>query len=159
MILLAYSVRITPPYVHGEDLVTMQIGLMGIYVRPIALFVYLYFLSYVFGLNASISKCRLIKLPPYAFEAVYSLAWLFAMISGFELIYQIIIWTAGLSIAGPNYSPLSSVYEINVYFVVALLVLVLTMSCYSINYLGRIRVARRRLSERAGSPDPSIRDI
>jgi len=99
-ILLAYSVRATSPYVVGENLVLAEIYLPGFYMKPITLFTYLFFLSYAFGLNSPISKARFLRMGEHAFEALYVLAWFFVMLSGFEVLYQIVLWSAGLSVQG-----------------------------------------------------------
>jgi len=149
-ILLAYSVRATSPYVVGENLVLAEIYLPGFYIKPITLFTYLFFLSYAFGLNSGISKARFLGMGEHAFEALYVLAWFFVMLSGFEVMYQIVLWSAGLSVQGlqnpdiiVNWWP-SNPYAINVVFAAKLVVLIFAMSCYSVDYLRKMRTEREK---------------
>ncbi len=149
-ILLAYSVRATSPYVVGENLVLAEIYLPGFYMKPITLFTYLFFLSYAFGLNSPISKARFLRMGEHAFEALYVLAWFFVMLSGFEVLYQIVLWSAGLSVQGlqnpdiiVNWWP-SNPYAINVVFAAKLVVLIFAMSCFSVDYLRKTRTAREK---------------
>lgn len=149
-ILLSYSVRGSAPYVVGENLVLAEIYLPGFIIKPITLFTYMFFLSYAFGLNSPISKARFLRMGDHAFESLYVLAWFFVMMSGFEVMYQIVLWSAGLSVQGlqnpdiiVNWWP-ANPYAINVVFAAKLVVLIFAMSCFSVDYLRRIRGARER---------------
>jgi len=150
-ILVSYSVRATAPYVVGQNLVLAEIYLPGFYIKPITLFTYFFFLSFAFGLSSRISKARFVRMDERLFEGVYVLAWFFVMMSGFEVIYQIVLWSAGLSVQGlqnpdiiVNWWPLNP-YAINVVFAAKLVVLVFAMSCFSVDYLRRLRTARERI--------------
>jgi len=150
-ILVSYSVRATAPYVVGQNLVLAEIYLPGFYIKPITLFTYFFFLSYAFGLSSRISKDRFVRMDERLFEGLYVLAWFFVMMSGFEVIYQIVLWSAGLSVQGlqnpdiiVNWWPLNP-YAINVVFAAKLVVLVFAMSCFSVDYLRRMRTARERV--------------
>ena len=149
-VLLAYSVRVTAPYVVGENLVLAEIYLPGFYVKPITLFTYMFFLCYAFGLSSSISKARFLRMDKRIFEALYVLAWFFVMLSGFEVLYQIVLWSAGLAVQGlqnpdiiVNWWP-ANPYAINVVFSAKLVVLIFAMSCFSVDYLRRMRTAREK---------------
>jgi len=149
-ILLTYSVRATAPYVVGENLVLAEIPLPGFFIKPITLFTYFFFLSFAFGLNSPISKSRFLRMDDRVFESLYILAWFFVMLSGFEVMYQIVLWSAGLAVQGlqnpdiiVNWWPLNP-YAINVVFAAKLVVLIFAMSCFSLDYLRRVRSAREK---------------
>jgi hypothetical protein len=151
VILMSYSVKATAPYVVGENLVLAEIYLPGFSIKPITLFTYFFFLSFGFGLSSRISKARFVRMDERLFESLYVLAWFFVMMSGFEVIYQIVLWSAGLSVQGlqnpdiiVNWWPLNP-YAINVVFAAKLVVLVFAMSCFSVDYLRRLRSARERI--------------
>lgn len=153
VVLLAYSVRATAPYIVGENLVLAEIYLPGFYAKPITLFTYFFFLSYAFGLNSQISRSRFLRMREQAFESIYILAWFFVMVSGFEVLYQIVLWSAGLSVQGlqnpdiiVNWWP-ANPYAINVVFAAKLVVLLFAMSCFSLDYLRRIRTLREDASK------------
>jgi hypothetical protein len=149
-ILLTYSVKATAPYVVGENLVLAEIYLPGFIIKPITLFTYMFFLSFAFGLNSSVSRARFLKMDERLFEGFYILAWFFVMLSGFEVMYQIVLWSAGLAVQGlqnpdiiVNWWP-ANPYAINVVFAAKLVVLIFAMSCFSVDYLRRIRTAREK---------------
>ena len=149
-VLLAYSFKVTAPYVVGENLVLAEVYLPGFIIKPITLFTYMFFLSYAFGLNSSISRTRFLKMDERLFEGFYVLAWFFVMLSGFEVMYQIVLWSAGLAVQGlqnpdiiVNWWP-ANPYAINVVFAAKLVVLIFAMSCFSADYLRRMRTAREK---------------
>ncbi len=149
-VLLAYSFKATAPYVIGENLVLAEVNLILIQIKPITLFTYLFFLSYGFGLNSSVSKERFLKIGDRLFESLYVLAWFFVMMSGFEVMYHIVLWSAGLSVQGlqnpdiiVNWWP-ANPYAINVVFAAKLVVLIFAMSCFSVDYLKRMRNLPKR---------------
>jgi hypothetical protein len=149
-VLLAYSVKVTAPYVVGENLVLAEVYLPGFIIKPITLFTYMFFLSYAFGLNSPISRARFLRMDERLFEGLYILAWFFVMLSGFEVMYQIVLWSAGLAVQGlqnpdiiVNWWP-ANPYAINVVFAAKLVVLIFAMSCFSADYLRRMRTAREK---------------
>jgi hypothetical protein len=149
-VLLAYSFKPTAPYVIGENLVLAEVNLGLLQVKPVTLFAYLFFLSYCFGLSSPISKQRLLRVGDQAFESIYIVAWFFVMLSGFEVLYHIVLWSAGLSVQGlqnpdiiVNWWP-ANPYAINVVFAAKLVVLIFAVSCFSVDYLRRIRTLRDR---------------
>jgi hypothetical protein len=149
-VLLAYSFKVTAPYVVGENLVLAEVYLPGFIIKPITLFTYMFFLSYAFGLNSPISRARFLKMDERLFEGLYILAWFFVMLSGFEVMYQIVLWSAGLAVQGlqnpdiiVNWWP-ANPYAINVVFAAKLVVLIFAMSCFSADYLCRMRTAREK---------------
>lgn len=151
---MAYSVRVTAPYVIGENLVLAEVDLVILKIKPVTLFTYLFFLSYGFGLSSSISKQRFLRLGDQAFESLYVLAWFLVMLSGFEVLYQIVLWSAGLEVQGlqnpdiiVNWWP-ANPYAINVVFGAKLVVLIFAMSCFAVDYLRRMRSIRDKM--RAG---------
>jgi hypothetical protein len=150
-VLIAYSLKPTAPYVVGENLVLAEVYLPGFVIKPITLFTYLFFCSYAFGLSSPISKARFLRMGETLFEAIYVLAWFFVMLSGFEVLYQIVLWSAALSVQGlqnpdiiVNWWP-QNPYAINVVFAAKLVVLIFAISCFSVDYLQRIRRARERV--------------
>ena len=150
---MAYSFKVTAPYVIGENLVLAEVNLIIIQVKPITLFTYLFFVSFGFGLNSSISKERFLRMGDQLFESLYVLAWFFVMMSGFEVMYQIVLWSAGLSVQGlqnpdiiVNWWP-ANPYAINVVFAAKLVVLIFAMSCFAVDYLKRMRNLRDKATE------------
>jgi len=152
-VLAEYTVRATAPYVIGQNLVSAEIDLGLMQVKPITLFMYLAFLSYGFGLNSPISRRRLVSVGDQVFESLYVIAWFFVMLSGFEVLYQIVLWSAGLAVQGlqnpdiiVNWWP-ANPFAINVVFASKLVVLIFAGSCFSVDYMRRVRSARDRLRD------------
>jgi hypothetical protein len=149
-VLLSYSVRVTAPYIVGENLVLAEIYLPGFVIKPITLFTYLFFVSFAFGLSSPISKSRFLRMGENLFELLYVLAWFFVMMSGFEVMYQIVLWSAGLAVQGlqnpdiiVNWWP-ANPYAINVVFAAKLVVLIFAMACFSVDYMRRMRTLREK---------------
>ena len=149
-VLLTYSVKVTAPYVVGENLVLAEIYLPGFVIKPITLFTYLFFVSFAFGLSSPISKSRFLRMGENLFEVLYVLAWFFVMMSGFEVMYQIVLWSAGLAVQGlqnpdiiVNWWP-ANPYAINVVFAAKLVVLIFAMACFSVDYMRRMRTLREK---------------
>jgi hypothetical protein len=149
-VLLSYSLEVTSPYVVGENLVLSEIYLPGFVIKPITLFTYLFFVSYAFGLSSPISKTRFLRMGDNLFELLYVLAWFFVMMSGFEVMYQIVLWSAGLALQGlqnpdiiVNWWP-ANPYAINVVFAAKLVVLIFAMACFSVDFLRRMRSLREK---------------
>jgi hypothetical protein len=158
VILLSYSVRTSAPYVVGENLVLAEIYLPGFTIKPITLFQYFFFLSFAFGLNSRISRARFVRMDERLFEALYVSAWFFVMMSGFEVMYQIVLWSAGLSVQGlqnpdiiVNWWPLNP-YAINIVFAAKLVVLMFAMSCFTVDYLRRLRTTREKIGTSSAEP-------
>lgn len=149
-VLLSYSVKVTAPYVVGENLVLAEIALPGFVIKPITLFTYLFFVSFALGLSSPISKSRFLRMGETLFEILYVLAWFFVMMSGFEVMYQIVLWSAGLAVQGlqnpdiiVNWWP-ANPYAINVVFAAKLVVLIFAMACFSVDYMRRMRTLREK---------------
>jgi hypothetical protein len=147
-VLLTYSFKTSAPYIIGENLVLAEVNLILLKVKPITLFQYLFFLSFGFGLTSSLSKERFLKMGERLFESVYVLAWFLVMVSGFEVLYHVVLWSAGLSVQGlqnpdiiVNWWP-ANPYAINVVFAAKLVVLIFAMSCFGVDYLRRMRTLR-----------------
>ncbi len=157
-VLLAYSVRATAPYVIGENLVLAEMDLALFKIKPVTLFTYLFFLSFGFGLNSGISKQRFLRMGDQAFESLYVVAWFFVMLSGFEVMYHIVLWSAGLSVQGlqnpdiiVNWWP-ANPYAINVVFGAKLVVLIFAISCFSVDYFRRMRTLRDQVRPTTEGP-------
>ncbi|MGD0550664.1 MAG: hypothetical protein ABSA81_08995 [Candidatus Bathyarchaeia archaeon] len=149
-VLLSYSLKVTAPYVMGENLVLAEIYLPGFVIKPITLFTYLFFVSFAFGLSSPISKARFLRMGDTLFELLYVLAWFLVMMSGFEVMYQIVLWSAGLAVQGlqnpdiiVNWWP-ANPYAINVVFAAKLVVLIFAMACFSVDYMRRMRTLREK---------------
>jgi len=147
-VLLGYSLKPTAPYVVGENLVLSEISLIGFVIKPITLFTYLFFVSYAFGLSSPISKARFLEMEDRLFELLYVAGWFFVMMSGFEVLYQIVLWSAGLAVQGlqnpdiiVNWWP-ANPYSINVVFAAKLVVLIFAMACFFVDYMRRMRTLR-----------------
>jgi hypothetical protein len=149
-VLLSYSLKVTAPYIVGENLVLAEIYLPGFVIKPITLFTYLFFVSFALGLSSPISKTRFLRMGDTLFELLYVVAWFFVMMSGFEVMYQIVLWSAGLAVQGlqnpdiiVNWWP-ANPYAINVVFAAKLVVLIFAMACFSVDYMRRIRSLREK---------------
>ena len=149
-VLLSYSLKPTSPYVVCENLVLAEVYLPGFIFKPITLFTYLFFVSFAFGLSSPISKSRFLRMGENLFEMLYVLAWFFVMMSGFEVMYQIVLWSAGLAVQGlqnpdiiVNWWP-ANPYAINVVFAAKLVVLIFAMACFSVDYMRRMRTLREK---------------
>jgi len=152
-ILAVFSLRASAPYVIGENLVAAEVNLGLLQLKPITLFTYLFFLSFAFGLNSPISKQRLLRIGDQFFESLYVVAWFFVMLTGFEVLYNAVLWSAGLAVQGlqnpdiiVNWWP-ANPYAINVVFAAKLVVLVFAISCFSVDYLRRIRTTREKIRD------------
>jgi len=152
-ILAVFSFRASAPYVIGENLVVAEVNLGILQIKPITLFTYLFFLSFAFGLNSPISKQRMLRIGDQLFESLYVVAWFFVMLTGFEVLYNAVLWSAGLAVQGlqnpdiiVNWWP-ANPYAINVVFAAKLVVLVFAISCFSVDYLRRIRTTREKIRD------------
>jgi hypothetical protein len=84
-------------------------------------------------------------MPREVIRILYVVSWLFAMGSGFEVVYHVVLWSAALSVQGLqnpdtiiNPWP-SNPYPINVVLSSKLVVLIFALSCFTIDYLKRIQ--------------------
>jgi hypothetical protein len=144
-VLLGSTVRSTPPYVFGDALVSAEVYVLPwIYMKPMTLFTYLFFMSYAFGLSSTSNRERFVRMPTRLRNTVNVLAWLFAMGSGFEIIYHVVLWSAALAVQGLQNPDIivnpwpNNPYPINVVFSGKLVVLIFALSCFTISHLGRI---------------------
>jgi hypothetical protein len=145
VVLLGSTIRGTPPYVLGDTLVSAEIYVLPwIYMKPMTLFTFLFFLSYAFGLNATSTRERFVSMPSTARTIISVLAWLFAMGSGFEIVYHVVLWSAALAVQGLQNPDIivnpwpNNPYPINVVFSGKLVVLIFALSCFTISYVARI---------------------
>jgi len=144
-VLLGSTVRSTPPYVFGDALVSAEVYVLPwIYMKPMTLFTFLFFMSYAFGLSSTSNRERFVRMPTRLKDTVNVLAWLFAMGSGFEIIYHVVLWSAALAVQGLQNPDIivnpwpNNPYPINVVFSGKLVVLIFALSCFTISHLGRI---------------------
>jgi len=154
VVLTYYVLRAPAPYVIGQSLVSAEINLGILQLKPITLFMYLAFLSYALGLSSPISKERLLGIGEQKFESLNVVAWFLVVVSGFEVLYQVVLWSASLTVQGVqnpdiivNWWP-ANPYAINVVFASKLVVLIFGISCFSVDYMRRIRNARERMRDR-----------
>ena len=146
LVLLIYAVRTTFPYIVGDNLVLVQVEVVpGIYMKPITIFMFSFFLWFVFGLYTPSSIKRFELMLPDIRRLLYSIAWLGVLASGFEIIYHIVVWTAALSVQGlqnpdiiVNPWPLRNMTPINIVFATKLVFLIFVMSCFIIDYIKMI---------------------
>lgn len=150
-VLLANTLKATPPYVVGDALVSVEVYVLpGIFMKPMTLFTFLFFLSYAFGLNSTSTRRRFVEMPSRAKSIVYISAWLFAMGSGFEIVYHIVLWSAALAVQGLQNPDVivnpwpNNPYPINVVFSGKLVVLIFALSCFTIDYVRRIEREKER---------------
>ena len=135
----------------GESLVVIEVEVLpGFFMKPITFFQFTMFLSFAFGLYSPITRQRMLSARPSVLRTIYILAWLVAMASGFEIIYQMVLWSAALAVQGlanpdviANPFPVSvNPTPINVVFASMVIVAIFFMSVFLIDYLHRL--ARRR---------------
>lgn len=143
--LVNYTIKITPPYVVGEDLVLVEVDILpGFYMKPITILMFSMFLWFAFGLHSPVWKRRFLEMLPEVRRVLYVFFWLLAVGSGYEIIYHIVIWSAALSVQGLvnpdiiiNPWPQNR-YPINVVFASKIIVLIFAAACFMIDYLRRI---------------------
>jgi hypothetical protein len=146
LVLIIYAVRTTFPYIVGDNLVLVQVEVVpGIYMKPITIFMFSFFLWFIFGLYTPSSIKRFEQMLPDVRRILYSLAWLGVLASGFEIIYHIVVWTAALSVQGlqnpdiiVNPWPLRNMTPINIVFATKLVFLIFVMCCFIIDYIKMI---------------------
>lgn len=150
-VLLANTLKTSPPYVVGDALVSKEVYILPwIYMKPMTLFTFLFFLSYAFGLNSMSTRRRFAEMPSAARRIVYVSSWLFAMGSGFEIVYHIVLWSAALAVQGLQNPDVivnpwpNNPYPINVVFSAKLVVLIFALSCFTIDYVRRIERDKER---------------
>jgi hypothetical protein len=139
----------------GESLVMIEVQVLpGFFMKPITFFQFSMFLSFAFGLYSPVTRRRLMTARPGLLRTVYIGAWLVAMGSGFEIIYQMVLWSAALAVQGlanpdviANPFPVSvNPTPINVVFASKVIVAIFFMSLFLIDYIHRID---RRRNEQA----------
>ena len=146
LVLVIYAVRTTFPYIVGDNLVLVQVEVIpGIYMKPITIFMFSFFLWFVFGLYTPSSIRRFEQMLPDVRRILYSISWLGVLASGFEIIYHIVVWTAALSVQGlqnpdiiVNPWPIRNMTPINIVFATKLVFLIFVMCCFIIDYLRMI---------------------
>jgi hypothetical protein len=133
--------------INGESLVLIEVQVLpGFYMKPITFFTFSLFLSFAFGLYTPQTRSRFLGARPNVLRTVYIGAWLVAMGSGFEIVYQIVIWSAALAVQGlanpdiiVNPFPVSvNPTPINVVFASKMVVAIFFMSIFLIDYVHRI---------------------
>jgi len=133
--------------ITGESLVLIEVQVLpGFYMKPITFFTFALFLSFAFGLYSNQTRQRFLGARPSLLRTVYIGAWLVAMGSGFEIVYQIVIWSAALAVQGlanpdiiVNPFPVSvNPTPINVVFASKMVVVIFFMSIFLIDYIHRI---------------------
>jgi hypothetical protein len=145
----------------GESLVLIEVQVLpGFFMKPITFFQFSMFLSFAFGLYAPVTRQRMLAARPGILRTVYIGAWLVAMGSGFEIIYQMVLWSAALALQGlanpdviANPFPVSvNPTPINVVFASKVIVAIFFMSIFLIDYIHRIdrRRSEEALLERLG---------
>lgn len=133
--------------ITGQSLVLIEVQVLpGFYMKPITFFTFALFLSFAFGLYSTQTRRRFLGVRPSLLRTVYIGAWLVAMGSGFEIVYQIVIWSAALAVQGlanpdiiVNPFPVSvNPTPINVVFASKMVVVIFFMSIFLIDYIHRI---------------------
>ncbi|MBS7626004.1 hypothetical protein KEJ51_03030 [Candidatus Bathyarchaeota archaeon] len=149
-VLVVYTVKATPPYIVGDNLVLIQVEVLpGLYMKPITIFMFSFFLWFVFGLYTPSSIRRFEQMLPDIRRILYAIAWLSALASGFEIVYHAVVWSAALSVQGlqnpdiiVNPWPTRSMIPINIVFATKIVVLVFALSCFVIDYIKMIESKR-----------------
>jgi len=136
----------------GESMVMIEVQVLpGFFMKPITFFQFSMFLSFAFGLYTPLTRQRMMSTRPSILRTVYIGAWLVAMGSGFEIIYQMVLWSAALAVQGlanpdviSNPFPVSvNPTPINVVFASKVIVAIFFMSIFLIDYIHRIDRTRR----------------
>jgi hypothetical protein len=136
----------------GESMVMIEVQVLpGFFMKPITFFQYSMFLSFAFGLYTPLTRRRMMSTRPSILRTVYIGAWLVAMGSAFEIIYQMVLWSAALAVQGlanpdvvSNPFPVSvNPTPINVVFASKVIVAIFFMSVFLIDYIHRIDRTRR----------------
>lgn len=146
LIVVTYAIKSSPPYVVGDNMVLAEVIILpGLYLKPITIFMFSFFLWFTFALNSPGNLKRFTEMLPDFRKLIYIFAWFGAMASGFELIYHIVVWSAALAVQGlqnpdviVNPWPWSAHAPINIVFSSKLITLIFAMSCFTIDYLKRI---------------------
>ena len=136
----------------GESMVMIEVQVLpGFFMKPITFFQYSMFLSFAFGLYTPLTRRRMMSARASILRTVYIGAWLVAMGSVFEIIYQMVLWSAALAVQGlanpdvvSNPFPVSvNPTPINVVFASKVIVAIFFMSVFLIDYIHRIDRTRR----------------
>ena len=131
----------------GESMVLIEVQVLpGFFMKPITFFQFSMFLSFAFGLYTPLTRRRMLSARPGVLRTVYIGAWLVAMGSGYEIIYQMVLWSAALAVQGlanpdviTNPFPVSvNPTPINVVFASKVIVAIFFMSVFLIDYIHRI---------------------
>ena len=131
----------------GESMVLIEVQVLpGFFMKPITFFQFSMFLSFAFGLYTPLTRRRMLSARPGVLRTVYIGAWLVAMASGYEIIYQMVLWSAALAVQGlanpdviTNPFPVSvNPTPINVVFASKVIVAIFFMSVFLIDYIHRI---------------------
>ena len=131
----------------GESMVLIEVQVLpGFYMKPITFFQFSMFLSFAFGLYTPVTRRRMMMARPSVLRTAYIGAWLVAMGTGFEIIYQMVLWSAALAVQGlanpdviSNPFPVSvNPTPINVVFASKVIVAMFFMSLFLIDYIHRI---------------------
>ena len=145
----------------GESMVMIEVQVLpGFFMKPITFFQFSMFLSFAFGLYTPLTRRRMYSARPSVLRTVYIGAWLVAMGSAFEIMYQMVLWSAALAVQGlanpdviSNPFPVSvNPTPINVVFASKVIVAIFFMAVFLIDYIHRIDRTRREaaLLERLG---------
>ena len=136
----------------GESMVMIEVQVLpGFFMKPITFFQFSMFLSFAFGLYTPVTRQRMLSAKPNILRTVYIGAWLVAMGSAFEIIYQMVLWSAALAVQGlanpdvvSNPFPVSvNPTPINVVFASKVIVAIFFMSVFLIDYIHRIDRTKR----------------
>jgi len=139
----------------GESLVLIEVEVLpGFFMKPITFFQFSMFLSFAFGLYSPVTRRRMMNARPSLLRTLYIGAWLVAMGSAYEIMYQVVLWSAALAVQGlanpdviSNPFPVSvNPTPINVVFASKVIVAMFFMALFLIDYIHRID---RRRSEEA----------
>jgi len=160
MMILGSTLASNPPRVVGENLVLIEVQILpNFYMKPITFFMFALFLSFAFGLNTGYTRRWFASISASKLRFIYIIAWLIALGSGFEVVYHIVLWSAALAVQGLSNPDLvvnpwpQSTSPINVVFASKIVVMILVMSLFLIDYIRRIDRTRtaealiRRISE------------
>jgi hypothetical protein len=115
-------------------------------MKPITFFTFTLFLSFAFGLYSPQTRQRFLSARPSILRTIFIGSWLVAMGSAFEILYQVVLWSAALAVQGAvnpdvivNPYPLSvNPTPINIVFASKVIVAIFFMSMFLIDYVHRI---------------------
>jgi hypothetical protein len=161
--ILAFVISSTPRYVVGENWVLNEVQVLpGLYMKPITIFQYSFFLCFAFALYTPHVRAWFMHVKLDVLMGIYVVAWFVALATGFEVMYHIVLWSASLAagnLSNPdtvvNPWPRNNPYPVNIVFAAKTVVLIFVIALFLIDYIQRTERARTtQLAAETGNAEP-----